>query len=175
MVEKAGTLCIWDLETGGLGADYQRIILATIKPYKQKPITFIAKRFRDEKALVKRTKELLEKYDILVAHNGKNFDIQYLNTRLLYWGQQPLVPKHHIDTYQQLKWKLRTSSKSQAALLKFFKLEQQKMDLPQDTWPKAPEYKEAMKELIERNITDCVGLEQLYDRTKFLFRDIKCT
>ena len=174
LTERAGDVAIWDLETLGFGADYQRIVLCTIKPYRGKPITLIAKRFKDEKNLVIESKRLLEKYQVLVAHNGKRFDKPFLETRLLYWGLPPLEPRHHVDTYLQLKFKLRTSSKSQAALLSFLKLPQQKMGLAPDVWQRSVEDSGAMKELIARNISDCDGLEAIYDRVKHLFKTIDC-
>lgn len=173
IAEKAGEVAFWDLETTGLGADYQFAVLATVKPFGKKPITLIGDRFNKDKKLVREAKELLEKYAVLVAHNGKMFDIPFLNTRLLYWGHPPLNPKHHLDTYQQLKYKLRTSSKSQAALLSFLHLPQQKMHLSPEVWANCLDDQKEMDRLIRRNVTDCVGLEQLYRKTRHLFRELK--
>lgn len=173
LAEKAGELAMWDLETSGLGADYQSIVLASIKPYHKPPITYIADRFNKDKKLVRVLKKELEKFTVLVAHNGKMFDIPFLNTRLLYWGLEPLNKRHHLDTYQTLRYKLRTSSKSQAALLSFLRLPQQKMGLPPSVWQDAWTNKDAMKQLIERCETDCIGLEQLFDKTKHLIRNIE--
>lgn len=174
IVERANQLAFWDLETSGLGADYQSTVLATIKPYNRDCITLIADRHNKDKKLVRQIKELLEQYTVLCAHNCKRFDIPYLNTRLLKWRMPSLESRHHIDTYQILKPKLRTSSKSQAALLSFLELPQQKMSLPPSIWQEAMTNKKALKQLIDRCESDCIGLEQLYKRTRHLIKDIKC-
>lgn len=174
IVESANQLAFWDLETSGLGADYQSTVLATIKPFNKKPMTFISDRYNKDKKLVRLIKARLEEFTVLVAHNCKLFDIPYLNTRLLKWGLPSLEARHHIDTYQVLKPKLRTSSKSQAALLSFLELPQQKMSLPPSIWQEAMTNKKALQQLVDRCETDCIGLEQLYKRTRHLIKDIKC-
>jgi DNA polymerase III epsilon subunit-like protein len=174
LAEESGQLACWDIETSGLGADYQDILLCTIKPYNGKCITLIADRFNKDKKLVREAKEALEKYTVLVAHNGKRFDLPFLNTRLLYWGHPPLEKRHHVDTYLQLKYKLRIGSKSQASLISFLELPEQKLHLSPSTWRNALDDKKAMERLIERNISDCIGLQQLYDKTKHLIRGVEC-
>lgn len=177
LVERAvpPQLATWDLETSGLGADYQRIVLASVKPFGLPPITFVGDKWNKDRALSKKIRDELEKYTVLVAHNGLCFDIPYLNTRLLRWGQHPLDSRHHLDTYQVLKPKLRTSSKSLAALSSFLKLEQQKMNLEPDVWDRAAsDDKEALALLKQRCEADCIGLEQLYLKTRHLIRDLKC-
>lgn len=167
-------MAIWDLETSGLEADYGDILLCTVKPYRGECKTLIADRWNKDRKLVREAKEELEKYDILVAHNGKMFDLLFINTRLLYWNHEPLERRHHLDTYWQLKNKLRISSKSQAQINSFLELPEQKMHISPSTWRNALDDKKAMKQLIARNQSDCIGLEQMYDRIKHLVRNIEC-
>ena len=174
LAEKAEKLACWDLETSGLGADYQSIIIASIKPFNKPAVTFCADRYNKDKRLVRQVKAELEKYVILVAHFGKGFDIPFLNTRLLYWGLPSLEKRHHIDTFFQLKYRLKTSSASQAALLSFLELPEQKMSLPPGTWQSIFTNKDAKEKLIARCESDCKGLEALYKKTRHLFRDVVC-
>lgn len=52
----------------------------------------------DDKALVKDLWDLLDKADIAVAHNGKDFDFRVITGRFLFHGLLPPAPYKIIDT-----------------------------------------------------------------------------
>lgn len=52
----------------------------------------------NDKLLVKDLWELLNEADIVIAHNGDQFDIRKMNTRFLQWGMPPPKPYKTIDT-----------------------------------------------------------------------------
>ncbi len=54
----------------------------------------------DDRKLVERLKELLDRADIVIAHNGKKFDIKKINTRFIQYGITPPSPYLVIDTLQ---------------------------------------------------------------------------
>jgi hypothetical protein len=52
----------------------------------------------DDKLLVKELHELVDEYDILIAHNGDRFDIKKMNTRFIFHGLTPPEPYKTVDT-----------------------------------------------------------------------------
>lgn len=50
--------------------------------------------------LVKELFDILNDVDVVIAHNGKQFDLKYINTRLIYHGFPPPTPYRVIDTLQ---------------------------------------------------------------------------
>lgn len=52
----------------------------------------------DDSRLCKELFELLNQSDIVIAHNGKNFDVPLLNARLIYNGFNPPLPFRIVDT-----------------------------------------------------------------------------
>lgn len=57
-----------------------------------------AKDINDDTDLCKVAYEVLKDADAIVTHNGANFDLKFLNTRLLILGMAPLPKIPHIDT-----------------------------------------------------------------------------
>lgn len=58
---------------------------------------------RDDKALLKRMWELLDKADRVVTQNGEKFDAKKLNARFIQMSMNPPSPYEHIDTYKLTK------------------------------------------------------------------------
>jgi DNA polymerase elongation subunit (family B) len=74
-----------------------------------------AKKVRDDYKLVKELRELLDEADIVVAQNGKRFDVRKVNARMIQHGIAPPSPYAVVDTMvvakkyfaftsQKLKW-----------------------------------------------------------------------
>lgn len=53
---------------------------------------------RNEKALVRRLGALLDTADVVIAHNGDQFDLPKINTRLIVHGIAPPSPYKTVDT-----------------------------------------------------------------------------
>lgn len=58
---------------------------------------------RDDKALVKDLHDLFNQADVLIAHNGDQFDIRKANERFLHYGFPPPEPYKTIDTKKVAK------------------------------------------------------------------------
>lgn len=56
------------------------------------------KKVRDDKALMKKLWAILDEADIVVAQNGKAFDLKKINARMLMHGMKPYSPVRIIDT-----------------------------------------------------------------------------
>jgi len=55
---------------------------------------------QDDKQCLLALWELLNETDVVVAHNGKRFDVRKINARFIYWGIKPPKPYRVVDTLQ---------------------------------------------------------------------------
>ena len=173
-IEMDHGLLTWDIETSGFGGDYAQILVISLKPYGQDPVTYSLKKGHSDKAMCAAAAKMLGNADAWLTYNGKWFDVKLLNTRLLYWGLPPLEKQPHIDLYQVLKHFVRTGSKSQAHILNWLEIPEEKMTVHPSAWSQlSVNFVENMQILIQRCESDCNGLEALYDRTKLAIRDAR--
>lgn len=163
----------WDIESTGLNASYGRILCATVKPAGGTAVTFRNTDYSsfksqpwNDKSLVKDLRDELEKYVVLVSYNGQRFDVPIVNTRLMKYGLKPISPAvKHCDLYFVTRYRMRLSSSSLESLLSHLALPEQKMKLSPDVWNRAGAGdREALELIAQRNVSDCVALEQAFDR-----------
>lgn len=91
---------LWD-QTVGLNqiAEDWRILSFASKTLNEKPITYVDARTREaERALLQELWGILDESDIVVAHNGKKFDIKKINARLIQERFPPYSPVKVVDT-----------------------------------------------------------------------------
>lgn len=62
-----------------------------------------ASKVRDDSKLIKELWSILDDADIVVAQNGKKFDVRKINARLLMAGYKPYSPIRIVDTYLETK------------------------------------------------------------------------
>ena len=129
----------FDLETSGLEGAWGRLLVASIKPYDSDTITtFTARKARERSNdydIVSETVDELRKYAILIAHNGKRFDIPFLNARALAHGLPLMPPTTKIIDPCTIGWKqLPGLRKSLDALAQHLKLEEGKMHVGPEVW-----------------------------------------
>lgn len=173
LCEETGKLVFFDIESTGQKGDYNSVLCVSVKPYKKKPITFVIKQLGNDKGVVRQAKGELEKACCWVSYYGKGFDIPMLNTRLLKWGSDPVEKRLHVDLYFTLKANLLTGRRSQAHLLAWLGTNEQKMTVGADVWSSlAMSFDKNIETLIRRVESDVRGLEDMYDRTKHLIREI---
>lgn len=77
----------------------------------------------DDKRLVKGIWNLLEEAEIVIAHNGKHFDIPKMNARFIQNGMGPTTPYQLIDTLQVARKQFKFSSNKLEALARIFGFE----------------------------------------------------
>lgn len=92
--------CSFDLETTNLNANFGVILCACIKPFDGEVKTFRGDSYPNWKtrrsldaALCRDIYKELSRYDIWLAHNGTNFDVPFLRTRLYKAGVKMPQPK----------------------------------------------------------------------------------
>lgn len=127
-----------------------------------------ARKTRDDKKLVGEIRALLDDADIVVAQNGKRFDVRKINARLIEHGYKPPAPfrvvdtlivakKHFAFTSQKLAWTskhLTDSPKSEHKKFPGFEL-----------WTEClKDNPEAWAEMRKYNRQDVVSTEKVYLR-----------
>lgn len=174
LVENANQLVFFDIEATGLRGDYNSIICASFKPYRQQPFTVAIKQVGNDQRVVSEIKEILSDYQCWVSYYGKGFDVPMIQTRLLKWGKDPLICRHHIDLYFTLKSHLLMARKSMAQMAGFLGTPEQKMGVGPNVWSEMGfKMDEHLPQMIKRCESDTAVLEDVYVKTKHIIKDIK--
>ena len=175
LLEQTGQLCFFDIEATGLRGDYNSVLVVSVKPYGQNPVTFHVNAAGNDKGVVNDAKHELEKYQVWCGYYSKGFDLPMLNTRLLRHHLKPVDKRPHIDMYYVLKYNLLTARRSQGHLLDWLDTDQKKMSVSAEDWNKIlhDTTGTTMKTMIKRCESDGAGLEALYRRTRHVIQDIK--
>lgn len=125
---------------------------------------------RNDMALIATLWEVLNDADIVVAHNGKRFDIKKLNARFVKHGHGPYSPVRVIDTLSAAKAHFGFSSNK----LEF--LSEHLTDTPKSKHKKFPGFElwkecladnpKAWAEMKKYNIRDVKATEKVYQRLR---------
>ena len=175
IVQETKKLVTFDIEASGLRGDYNSTLCVSFKPYGEKPYTMVVKQHGNDQKLVREVKDELEKYHCWITYYGKGFDLKFLNTRLLKWGYDPIKSRHHIDLYYTLKSNTLMSRRSMAQYAGLLNTHDQKMGVSPNVWSEMGfKMKEHMPMMIDRCESDCDVLEQVYNKTRHLIKDITC-
>ena len=119
----------------------------------------------DDKRIVTSLYNLINEADIIVAYNGRNFDIPYMNQRFLVYGFPPYVPVHVVDPYETAKSVFRFSSNKMDNIATQLGL-QNKIKTDFLLWKRClGGDAEALNEMLTYNKQDVVVLEEIYCRT----------
>lgn len=120
----------------------------------------------DDFYVVKEFHKVLAEADCIVAHNGNQFDIKYLKTRMLYHDLEPLPPITSIDTYVVAKQQFLFNSNRLDYLGKFLGLGGKK-STPKGLWMQVLKGdKKAIKIMVEYNKEDVILLEKVFNKLK---------
>lgn len=116
----------------------------------------------DDKRILGDLWTLLDQADIVVAHNGKKFDIPKINTRLIINGYIPPSPYKQIDTLDVALRHFKFSSNKLDALATYFGIEN-KDHTDFNLWVKCMKGdKKSLEYMLNYNIKDVLILEQVY-------------
>lgn len=166
------TAC-WDLETTGLAATFGRILCASIKPLGGEVVTFRIDQDKNydqhrgsDRWVVKAIRDELMKYNILVAYNTINFDLPFLQTRLLKHGLSFLPPLiKHVDPLHITRYRLRLHNNDLNSLLNHLRTRHKKTPLLADLWGDAAAGdKKALDKVVTHNIKDVEALEEAFQK-----------
>lgn len=119
----------------------------------------------DPERLVLECWSLLDNCDILVAHNGKRFDVKKVNGYFLQYGMPPPSPYRVIDTLLIAKQKFALPFNSLAYLAEFLDVEQKVDTGGVDLWIQCDQgSQEALNKMNEYCMGDIVTLRGVYNR-----------
>ncbi len=138
------TICL-DLECTGLEADRSVILCASYESSKApgKIVTLRQDRTNprwargirgDDKELVKQICAIVRDHDVVVAHNGKFYDIPMLRTRALRWGLSPLKDVKLVDPCSIAWRKFRLKSNRLGSIADFVGIKDKKTPLDLSIW-----------------------------------------
>lgn len=171
--EKSKALVFFDIEATGLRGDYGSILVASFKPYGQKPYSIRVSQVGNDQRVVKEIKEHLESYHSWCTFYGKGFDIPMVNTRLLKWGYKPVDKRHHLDMFFTLKAHTVMSRKSMAQFAGLLETGEQKMGVSPNVWSEIAYNPQHFKQMQQRCESDVCVLEDVYKKTRHIVRDLK--
>lgn len=145
---------VLDVETTGLWADFGYVLCCVIKDIDKNEYEIFrldeCKSYKNpdnrkmpgfwrrlDKELLEKIREAYEKFDIIVHFNGRNFDIKFLNTRMLKNGIHILPEMKQLDIYQIAKHRLRLRSKRLDALKEFLEIDDEESGHKWEYWQMA--------------------------------------
>lgn len=118
----------------------------------------------DDSGICKDLWDDFERADILVAHNGDNFDIKKVLTRLLYHGYNPPLPFETIDTKKVAK-RFAFPSNKLDDLCDYLGLGRKLRHEGLEMWKKCMERDEkSWRDMVRYNRHDVALLQKLYER-----------
>jgi DNA polymerase III epsilon subunit-like protein len=122
-----------------------------------------------DKFLIEQFVEVLNEADLIVAHNGDNFDIKWLKTRALF-HRIPMLPNYkQFDTLKLAKSKLYLNSNRLDYISKFLGFEGKIQTTP-DLWNKVVMLNDrnSLKDMLDYCDEDVRQLEKVYNELQYL-------
>ena len=120
----------------------------------------------DEKHIVQCLVDMLEEADIVVAHNGDNFDWKWVAGRALVYGMPPMAPSRKIDTLKVVKANFRIPSNKLEFIAKFLgctEKDDHKEFAGHKMWHECLKgNQKAWQEMEDYNRQDVLTLEEVY-------------
>lgn len=184
---KTAKVLIYDLETSpNIGWFWRAGYKQNIQPnqiVKERAIICVSYKWQGEdevynltwdknqcdKFLIEQFVEVLNEADLIVAHNGDNFDLKWLKTRALF-HRIPMLPNYkQFDTLKLAKAKLYLNSNRLDYISKFLGFEGKIQTTP-DLWNKVVMLNDrnAMKDMLDYCDEDVKQLENVYNELQYL-------
>ena len=174
LAERAKALCFFDLESTGLNGDYNSLLVGVVKPLGGAAFVASVRKPGSDRELAIAVRDQLERYTVWVSFYGKGFDVPMLQSRLLFHKERALEKRHHVDLYWHLRAVVNPSRRGQGAYLRWLETPAQKMDMSQEDWNRVlSNPKAALPKMIRRCVSDAVGLQGLYKRSRHLVGEVQ--
>jgi len=116
--------------------------------------------------VVVQLREVLASADVIVHHNGDKFDIKKFNTRLIYYGLEPLPHIPTVDTLKEAR-KIAAFTSNRLDYLGNFLCGEGKVQTSHGLWMRVLKGDmAAVKEMVRYNVGDVLVLEKVYLKLK---------
>lgn len=171
----------FDIETTNLGAFMGRMLCASVcdswgnvttRTISDFPQTTVL----DDSGLAEWLRDELERYDIITGWNSSQFDVSFLQARLLRWGKRALRQDiMHIDPMYKARpgRGARIGSSKLDNVAKFFRTPDQKTPLDWDVWNLAATGDPgSMALVVEHCEADVLVLRSVFQHLKPLIRTV---
>ena len=118
-------------------------------------------------ALVKHLHEFLDQADVVIAHNGDNFDIKKCNARFIFHGLTPPSPYQTVDTLKIARRHFEFDSNRLDALAKYFGIGGKLPHTGKHLWLGCMSGDlKAWKMMRQYNVHDVDLLEEVYEKLR---------
>lgn len=127
--------------------------------------SFTGNAAQKEQALVKRLHKVLSEADILVAHNGDEFDVKKAKARFIYYNLKPLRPVPSVDTLKVAKKHFNFNSNKLDSIARHLGLGRKVKTQGFELWLGCMANKKKSWKLMEKyNKHDVTLLEKVYNK-----------
>lgn len=172
-----------DIETTGLNAGFGVILCAVVKAYApDERRVFRADEYEpwrqgkrsNDAPLLRDILSYIEDIDVLVAHNGVNFDLPFIRTRAIVHGLPAVNFQKIIDPVKLARQHFRFPGNSLQSISNVIGTHAQKTPLKPETWQRAALDGDgsAMEEIVEHCIEDVEVLEEVCWKIRGYVRQI---
>lgn len=121
---------------------------------------------RDDKRLMKNAWKLLDAADIVISHNGRQFDLKKIDTRFMFHGMPPPSSYKNIDTLVAARSVFGMTMNKQDYIAKYLGI-QRKLETNFQLWVDCDSgNKNSLKIMQNYNIQDILMLENIYLRIR---------
>ena len=125
--------------------------------YKKEP--------ENDRQLVKKLWDIFNEADLIVAHNGDNFDCKKSNARFIFHGLTPPAPYKTVDTLRVARRHFNFTSNKLDDIVKYLGIGQKVKTGGYDLWSRCLKGDTAAWALMKKyNEHDVILLEKVYDR-----------
>jgi hypothetical protein len=162
-----------DIETTDFGTEgfSGYLICVCILPLDaEKPITLHInfEESGDDRKLLTTVVKALSRFDILIGHNWRAFDANWLESRLMFHRMSSLHAHMTYDTYQAARALALKTGKSLGNLIDYFSLEGEKTSIRRTSWndirsPNRDEFDRTLKNIIYHCEQDVISNRNLFD------------
>lgn len=123
-------------------------------------------KLQDDRRVIIKLAELLNKADIIITHNGKKFDLLKINARMLVHNLPPIKPYQNIDTFEVSKRQFGFTSNKLNYLAQILGVDT-KLETDFQLWADCVDGKpEALEYMYKYNNWDVECLEAVYLRLR---------
>jgi uncharacterized protein YprB with RNaseH-like and TPR domain len=164
-------VAILDIEATGLNAMFGRVLCACllftdeekVRVYRGDEFPEWKTQRSNDSGVVGALLADMEDADIIIAHNGLNYDMPMLRTRALAYDMPPVHPKKIIDPVWKARKDLRLPSNGLAMVAEFLGVTVEKTRVAADYWVRAgmDGDAEAMDYIVDHCIKDVYVLEEV--------------
>lgn len=165
-------ILLWDIETTNLEATFGTILCIGWKWLGGERVHIHSlfddgKDHLDDHTLVKKFAQVFDKADIHVTWYGDRFDLPFVRSKLIKYGEPPLPPKPHLDLWKTARYRFKLHSNRLAVWQEYLECKQSKTPIRYDDWLKAAVGdKRALAAVKEHNRRDVLVLEEVFNKIR---------